>query len=72
MRNISNISPLWIAAANGHLTAVMLLLDTQAVNIELRSKSRQSPIFSAAADGHEAVVELLLKRGANLWFEDKG
>jgi ankyrin repeat protein len=39
LENPRNVSPLWVAATNGHLTVVEILLDTQAVDINARSIS---------------------------------
>jgi ankyrin repeat protein len=59
-----------VAASNGKFKSVKLLLDTQAVDINVRSISGRSPIFEAAAGGFEDIVELLLSGGANTGFRD--
>jgi ankyrin repeat protein len=71
LKNPRNVSPLWRAACCGHFAVVKLLLDTQAVDINVRSIAGRSPLFWAAAKGHEDIVRLLLERHANPNFVDK-
>ena len=56
-----NISPLWIAAANGHLDVMKLLIENHA-NIEATSPSPdvRTLAFVAAEYGHTNVVKFLL------------
>jgi hypothetical protein len=65
LRNPRNVSPLWVAATNGHLKVVELLLATKAVNVNSKCISGRPPIFYAAAKGYEDVVRLLLLAGAD-------
>ncbi|EMR87688.1 putative het domain protein [Botrytis cinerea BcDW1] len=64
------VTPLWIAATNGHIEVVRLLLETKSVNVNVRSVDGRSPIFWAAAQGHEEIVKLLLSAGADPTFVD--
>lgn len=63
--------PLLIAAANGALDIVRLLLDYGAnINDETRSPhpqiDRVTPLIQAATRGHPEIVQLLLARGVDL------
>jgi ankyrin repeat protein len=53
------VTPLWVAAANGHEAVVGLLLEKGA-NIEAKDNLRgQMPLWWAKQNGHEVVVWLL-------------
>jgi len=56
--------PLHVAAAGGHVKAVMLLLQKQAPP-DARDREGSTPLHHAAARGHLQVVELLLGAGAD-------
>jgi ankyrin repeat protein len=59
-------TPLHLAASNGHLSAIRILLDTveaQSIINTLDTK-QHSPLWLAAERGHEKVVETLLDFGA--------
>jgi hypothetical protein len=71
LKNIRRISPLWIAATNGHCQVVKVLLATGLVEVNSESISGQHPICWAAARGHEGVVKLLLQAGADAGLIDK-
>jgi ankyrin repeat protein len=58
-------SPLIVAAREGHLDVVRLLLDRGA-NPNVRSIGDGNALIMAAAEGHPDVVNLLLDRGANI------
>ncbi|TEY15959.1 hypothetical protein BOTCAL_2527g00010 [Botryotinia calthae] len=68
--NPRKVTPLWIAASNGHIEVVRLLLGTKSVNLNATDVPGRSPIFWAAANGHEEIVRLLLNAGADPTFID--
>ena len=65
LKNIRCISPLWVAAARGHLKVVQVLLNTTLVDVNSRSLSGKSPLFRPAASGYLEIVKLLLEEGAD-------
>ncbi|APA10358.1 predicted protein [Sclerotinia sclerotiorum 1980 UF-70] len=56
LSNPRKVTPLWIAATNGHIEVVRLLLETKSVNVNATSVSGRSPIFYPAANRHEEIV----------------
>ncbi|TEY16074.1 hypothetical protein BOTCAL_2495g00010 [Botryotinia calthae] len=68
--NPRKVTPLCIAATNGHIEVVRLLLETKSVNVNATSVSGRSSIFRAAANGYEEIVRLLLNAGADPTFID--
>jgi ankyrin repeat protein len=64
-------TPLWHAAARGHIDIVRVLLETNAVDVNATSVSKRTPLFWPAAHGHVKVVKLLLDYGAQQNYEDK-
>ncbi|GIJ83065.1 hypothetical protein Asppvi_001582 [Aspergillus pseudoviridinutans] len=64
-RNMRGVTPLWIAASNGHQEVVRVLLQSHQVDVNIPSIAGRPPIFWAAAEGHTGVVRLLLEAGAN-------
>jgi ankyrin repeat protein len=65
LKNLSHISPLWIATDNNYLEVVQILLATKLVNVNLQSLDGRSPLFLAAASGSDKMVQLLLREGAD-------
>jgi ankyrin repeat protein len=56
---------LHMAAANGHLDCVSLLLDHK-VSVHARNGSEETPLILAAQGGHDDLVKKLLERGASI------
>ena len=57
-------SPLFVAAANGHLGVVKALLKHEPW-LDWRCCDSFTPLGTAAANGHQRIVELLLEAGAD-------
>ena len=62
---IDGCSPLWTAAANGHLDVVKLLM-AENVNIDGRTAMNSTPLMAAAYDGRVDIVSCLVENGADL------
>ena len=56
--------PLLIAAQQGYIGVVELLLENHA-NVSLTGKKNRTPLHLAAQNGHEEVITILLAYGAN-------
>jgi ankyrin repeat protein len=64
--------PLWLAARNGDIEVVKLLLNKGAKANETNgSDSDPTALHIAARNGHHRVVELLLEHGADLAVRNK-
>jgi hypothetical protein len=57
---VKDYYPLWIAASNGHVAVVELLLGAGGVKVDKADKGGLTPLYMAAQKGHVAVVELLM------------
>lgn len=57
------LSPLYIAAQNGHADIVALLIENGAI-VDIPLSTGETPLFSACQKGHYEVAELLIKKGA--------
>ncbi|APA10721.1 hypothetical protein sscle_06g054910 [Sclerotinia sclerotiorum 1980 UF-70] len=68
--NPRKVTPLCIAATNGHMEVIRLFLETKSVNVNVTCVSGRSLIFYAAANGHEEIVKLLLNAEADPTFID--
>ena len=64
--NDSNQTPLHLAALEGHLDVVMLLIQ-QGANINSLNTSNETPLHYASRQGHLDIIEYLIKIGANIF-----
>ncbi|EQC25948.1 TKL protein kinase [Saprolegnia diclina VS20] len=58
-------TPLYVAAAHGHVTVVQQLLRANA-DVALATETLQTPVHAAVTAGHHSVVQVLLDAGASL------
>ena len=67
--NNSGVTPLWIAAHNGHLKIVRFLVEVGAAK-DQANNSGVTPLWIAAHNGHLMIVRFLLEVGAarEQWF----
>ncbi|KAK9837819.1 hypothetical protein WJX74_005730 [Apatococcus lobatus] len=63
--------PLVLAAGNGHLTCVKLLLD-EGADIEQRTVMLETPLIRCAHNGHFESVQFLVEQGADVNAIDLG
>lgn len=65
-------SPLHIAARNGNLNIVKLLIK-KGSKVDVRNRRKQTPLHWAAHNGHPEIVDYLIAEGANVdAVEDEG
>lgn len=65
--NQFGFAPLHVAAAQGNLAMVQLLIEEGAdVNVRTKNKSKSTPLGEATGAGKLAVVKLLVEKGANI------
>ncbi|ORY62117.1 uncharacterized protein BCR38DRAFT_347066 [Pseudomassariella vexata] len=69
--NIEGMTPLWVAAAQGHRGIVEVLILRDDADLNSRCISGRAPVFWPSADGREDIVELFVKAGADLSFQDE-
>ena len=66
-RNVSDYTPLSLAASGGYVSIIKLLLSHEAeINSRTGSKLGISPLMLAAMNGHTAAVKLLLDMGSDI------
>ena len=66
-RNVSDYTPLSLAASGGYVNIIKLLLSHGAeINSRTGSKLGISPLMLAAMNGHTAAVKLLLDMGSDI------
>ncbi|MTI12688.1 ankyrin repeat domain-containing protein [Sansalvadorimonas verongulae] len=67
-------SPLLVAAQNGDVRVVEILVNTQGVDVNQAQYNDFTPLFLAAQNGHAKIVELLLRaqRIAVNWAQSDG
>lgn len=68
-RDRNGSSPLFYAAALGHLDAVKALLEYKAIS-DLQDKKLRTPVHCAAAKGQVGTLKLLLQHGASFALEN--
>ena len=61
----NHITPLYVAASNGSLKCVLLLLEAGANKDQGRTDNGETPLFVASHEGNLEVVRLLVESGAN-------
>ncbi|KAL3531825.1 hypothetical protein ACH5RR_005346 [Cinchona calisaya] len=63
------LSALHVAAANGHLQVLSMLLD-RSVNPDVLNRHKKTPLMLAAIHGKHSCVERLIQAGANILMFD--
>ncbi|CAG8452049.1 4542_t:CDS:2 [Acaulospora morrowiae] len=69
--NKKNITPLMIAAYNGHADVCRILIDIGYANVDPQDDSGKTSLTLASYEGHAQTVEVLLARGANVNIKDQ-
>ena len=67
---IEDCSPLWVAAATGHLNVMKLLIDHNA-DVDGRNATNSTPLRAAAYDGRLEIVSCLVENGADVNARDE-
>lgn len=66
-RNLSDYTPLSLAASGGYVEIIQFLLNSGAeINSRTNSKLGISPLMLAAMNGHEEATRLLLENGSDI------
>ncbi|OAA34802.1 Ankyrin repeat-containing domain protein [Beauveria brongniartii RCEF 3172] len=65
LRNASGVTPLWIAAEEGHDAVVRILAQRLDVDVNSLSIAGRSPLFWPSNYGYEKVVAILLEADAD-------
>ena len=60
-----NVTPLYVAAQNGHTHVVMELIKAGA-DVNQATSAGATPLFIAACNGHDGIVALLIQAGADV------
>lgn len=68
--DILGLTPLHIAAMNGSLPIVQIVLNQLRINIDANDSTGATALHHAASSGHVAIVQLLLDRGADRSAKD--
>jgi len=68
-RNADNLTPLHLAAINGHITISRLLLEKGA-EVDAGDNENSTALHNAAGQGHEEIVSLLVNNGAGINHKD--
>lgn len=62
--------PLHLAAANGHIPVVGLLMSKCAAQLDVRDKKGRNALMLASSNGHEEMAALLIGQGADVTAVD--
>src|SRR3989338_3167952 len=63
-KDVSGLSPLHMAAVNGHKDVVELLL-AKGADVNAKDGNGLNPLHTAAVNGQKDIVELLIAKGAD-------
>jgi hypothetical protein len=66
IRNARGQTPLHIAAQQGHVGIVRLLLSSKHIDVNAQDRCRATPLYLASENGHVMVVKLLVEHNAQL------
>ncbi|CAI2162259.1 14518_t:CDS:2 [Funneliformis geosporum] len=69
--NRENITPLIIAAYNGHADVCRELIDHGYANVNFQDSSSKTALLLASYEGHVETAKVLLARGASVYNSDK-
>lgn len=69
-RNYAGITPLTVAAENGNMTIVELLVEEGRADVNLTSSYGVTPLLAATRAGKEDVAKYLIEKGANTEVRD--